>query len=331
MKNKGVEKAAMLIMTLNDDLATKIFSMLEESEIREISLAMSNLGNIPPESIEKLISEFSVEITENLSLVGNIENTERFLRKILGKDKVDSILEDIRGPAGRNIWDKLANVGEELLANYLKKEYPQTAALVLSKLDPVQSSKVLSLFSPEFAFEVIKRMLVMDTVKKEVLERVEKTLKSEFISSLSKTQKRDNNQIIAEVFNNLERNVEEKFMGMLEEYSVEAAEKIRSLMFTFEDLKKIEGNGIQTVLRVIDKSKLALALKGASEVIRDLFIKNMSQRAAKILLEEIEGMGPVKLKDVNEAQTAIINSVKELISKAEIEIATGENGDQMVY
>lgn len=331
MKNKGVEKAAMLMMLLNEELASKIISMFEEEEVREISFAMSNLGTIPPETVEKLVNEFSTEITENLAIVGNIENTERFLNKIFGKDKVDSILEDIRGPAGRNIWDKLANVGEELLANYLKKEYPQTTALVLSKLSPMQSSKVLSLFSPEFAFEVIKRMLVMDPVKKEVLERVEKTLKSEFISSLNKTQKMDNNQIIAEVFNNLERGTEAKFMSMLEQYNMEVAEKIRSLMFTFEDLKKIDPVGMQTVIKVIDKTKLALALKGASETIRDLFVKNMSQRAAKILLEEIEGMGPVKLKDVNEAQSAIINTVKELISKGEIEIMSGDNSDQLVY
>ncbi len=331
MKNRGIEKAAMLILGLNQEVAAKIFSMLEENEIREISQAMSSLGKISPETMEKLVIEYTNEINENLSFVGNLRNTERFLKKIFGKEKVDAILEDISGPAGRNIWDKLANVSEELLANYLKNEYPQTTALILSKLDPMQSSKVLSLFAPEFAFEVIKRMLKMDPVKKEVLDRVEKTLRSEFISSLTKAQKRDNNQIIAEVFNNFERNTETKFMGMLEEYNIEVAEKIKSLMFTFEDLKRIDPAGIQNVLKVIDKSKLALALKGASEPIRGLFLSNMSQRAAKILLEEIEGMGPVKLREVNEAQSTIINTVKELINKGEVEIMSGENNDQMVY
>jgi flagellar motor switch protein FliG len=328
---KGVEKAAMFMMALNQETAAKVLQMLDDDEIKEISQAMSNLGTVPAETIEKLINEFSSEINESLSFVGNIQNTERFLRKILGKEKVDVILEDIRGPAGKNIWDKLGNVSEEVLANYLKNEYPQTTALILSRLNPVQASKVLSQFSQDFAFEVIKRMLMMDSVKKEVLERVEKTLRSEFISGLTKTQKHDNNQIIAEIFNNFDRMTESKFMGLLEEFDIDMADKVKSLMFTFEDLKKLDAEAMQTVIKVIDKSKLALALKGASETVRNLFVKNMSQRAAKILIEELEGMGPVRLKDVDEAQSTIIVAVKELINKGEIEIKAAEEAEQLIY
>jgi flagellar motor switch protein FliG len=331
LKNNGIEKAAMLMLTLNQDVATKVLEMLEENEIREISQGMANLGSVPIESIERLISDFQGEMGETLSFVGNIQNTERFLRKVFAKDRVEVLLEDIRGPAGRNIWDKLANVSEEVLANYLKNEYPQTVALILSKLDPAQAAKVLCLFSPEFAFEVMKRMLMMDSVKKEVLDKVEKTLKSEFISNLTKTQKRDNNQLIAEIFNNFDRTVETKFMGMLESFNMTVAEKIKSLMFTFEDLKRLDATGIQAVIKAVDKTKLTLALKGASQPMRDLFISNMSQRAGKIMLEEIEGMGPVKLKDVNEAQSTIIMLVKDLIGKGEIELPTNGETDQLVY
>lgn len=331
MKISGVEKAAMFIMAIDQDIAAKILQMLEDDEIREISQAMSNLGNVQAESIEKLIFEYSNEINANLNLVGNVHNTERFLRKVLGKEKVDVILEDIRGPAGRNIWDKLGNVNEEILANYLKNEYPQTTALVLSKLNPMNSAKVLANFSPEFAFEVINRMLALDSVKKEVLEKVEKTLRTEFISNLTKTQKYDNNQIMAEIFNNLDRNTEAHFMEKLEKENAEAAENIKKLMFTFDDMMKVDEAGIQAILKSIDKSRLALALKGCSEEIRKKFIDNMSQRAAKILNEEVEGMGPVKLKDVDEAQAEIILITKELVAKGEIELSEGGDSDQIIY
>ncbi|MFI4983772.1 MAG: flagellar motor switch protein FliG [Rickettsiales bacterium] len=331
MKINGVEKAAMFMMAINQDIAAKIFAMLEDDEIKEISQAMSSLGNINAESIEKVILEYSGEMNTTLSFVGNVQNTERFLRKIMGKEKVDVILEDIRGPAGRNIWDKLGNVNEEILANYLKNEYPQTTALILSKLSPAQSSKVLASFSSEFAFEVIKRMLTMDSVKKEVLERVEKTLRTEFISNLTKTQKYDNNQVMAEIFNNFDRTNESKFMELLEQHSIESAERIKSLMFTFDDMMKIDTVGIQAILKSIDKSRLALALKGTNEEVRKKFVGNMSQRAAKILLEEVEGMGPVRVKDVDEAQAEIITVAKDLINKGEIELSDGGDSDQLVY
>lgn len=331
MKMNGVEKAAMFMMAINQEVAAKIFAMLEDDEIKEISQAMSSLGNINAETIEKVIFEYSNEMNASLSFVGNVQNTERFLRKIMGKDKVDVILEDIRGPAGRNIWDKLGNVNEEVLANYLKNEYPQTTALILSKLSASQSSKVLASFNPDFAFEVIKRMLTMDSVKKEVLERVEKTLRTEFISNLTKSQKYDNNQVMAEIFNNFDRTTESKFMELLEQHSTEAAERIKSLMFTFDDMLKIDTVGIQAILKSIDKSRLALALKGTTDEVRKKFVDNMSQRAAKILLEEIEGMGPVRIKDVDEAQAEIIIVAKDLINKGEIELSDGGDSDQLVY
>ena len=330
-KYTGVEKAAILMMAINEDIASKIFTLLEDDEIKEISHTMSSLGTVPADNIEKLIAEFSNEVNASVSFVGNIQNTERLLRKILGKEKVDVILEDIRGPAGRNIWDKLSNINEEVLANYIKNEYPQTAALILSKIPPIQAANVLKLLSPEFAFEIMKRMLSMDSVKKEVLERVEKTLRTEFISTLAKTQKADTNQVMAEIFNNFDRSTESKYMEMFESYDSEAADRIKKLMFTFPDIARINPVGIQAILKIVDKSRLALAMKGASEEIRKQFVDNMSQRAAKILQEEIETMGPVRVKDVEEAQSEIIMAAKDLIQRGEIELSDGGDSDQLIY
>lgn len=328
----GVEKAAIMLMSVTEDNAAKLLSQFHDDEIKEISQTMSGLGSISPEVLERLIFDFTNEISQSVSFVGNLENTERFLTKVLGKDRVNNIMEDIRGPAGRNTWDKLGNVNEEVLASYLKNEYPQTVALIVSKLAPSHASRVLSILPEDFTFEVMLRMLDMDAVKKEVLDGVEKALRAEFISTIAKTQKHDNNEMMAEIFNNFDRNSETKYMGLLEERDNEAAERIKNLMFTFDDLSKVDSAGIQTLMRGIDKSKLALALKGSSDEIRDLFVKNMSGRASKILLEDMESLGPVRLKDVDEAQSEIVNVAKELSASGEIVISQGDSEeDELIY
>ena len=240
-------------------------------------------------------------------------------------------MEEIRGPAGRTTWDKLGNVNEEVLAAYLKNEYPQTISLVLSKLKPDHAARVLTTLPDDLAMETVMRMLTLESVKKEIMDGIEKTLRTEFMSNLAKTQRRDSHEMMAEIFNNFDRNTEFKFMSQLEDKDAEAAERIRALMFTFEDLVKIDPMGIQTLLRGTDKDKLGIALKGASEKIRDLFFSNMSERAAKILKEDMESMGPVRLKDVDEAQMYIVTIAKDLANKGEIVIADSSGEDQLVY
>jgi flagellar motor switch protein FliG len=175
------------------------------------------------------------------------------------------------------------------------------------------------------------RMLSMESVKKDVLDGIEKTLRVEFMSNLAKTQRRDSHEMMADIFNNFDRNTEQRFMAVLEERNKDSAERIRALMFTFEDLSKVDPSGVQTLMRAIDKDKLAIALKGASETIKDLFFSNMSERASKILREDMEAMGPVRLKDVDEAQMYIVTVAKDLAAKGEIIIADASGEDQLVY
>ncbi|HEY8192149.1 MAG TPA: FliG C-terminal domain-containing protein, partial [Alphaproteobacteria bacterium] len=175
------------------------------------------------------------------------------------------------------------------------------------------------------------RMLRMEAVQKEVLEDVEKTLRSEFMSNLARTARRDSHELMADIFNNLERSVETKFMEELEKSAPESAEKIRSLMFTFEDLLKLDPSAIQTLIRAVDKDKLPAALKGATETLRDLFFSNMSERAAKIMKEDMAAMGPVRLKDVEESQQYIVSVTKELEGRGEIVISSGGEEDELIY
>jgi len=330
-KLTGAQKAAILLMSIGEENATKLFSLMDDEEIKEVSTTMSTLGQISSDVVERLFLEFVEQMSASGVVVGTYDSTERLLMKALGKGRVDAIMEEIRGPAGRTTWDKLGNVNEEVLANFLKNEYPQTIALVMSKIRPDHASRVLTVLPEDLSLEVIMRMINMESVKKEVLDGIEKTLRAEFMSNLAKTQRRDSHELIAEIFNNFDRNTESQFMGKLEERSKESAERVRALMFTFEDLQKIDPSGIQTLLRGIDKDKLAVALKGASEPLRDLFFSNMSERASKILKEDMEAMGPVRLRDVDEAQMYIVGIAKDLANKGEIIISEGGAEDHMVY
>lgn len=327
----GPEKAAILLMSLGEEHAAKIFALMEDEEIKEVSQVMANLGTVSSNIVERLFVEFAEQISSTGSLVGSFDSTERLLSKVLDPDRVGDIMEEIRGPAGRTMWDKLGNVNELVLANYLKNEYPQTVAVVMSKINPAHAAKVLALLPENFAMEVVMRMLRMESVQKDILNDVERVLRTEFMSNLARSNRRDPHEMMAEIFNSLDRNTEARFLAALEERSRDAAERIKALMFTFEDLIKLDPSGVQTLLKNVEKEKLGLALKGASETLRDLFFSNMSERAAKLLREEMESMGPVRLKDVDEAQMIMVNTAKELAAKGEIMLADNKGEDELIY
>jgi flagellar motor switch protein FliG len=327
----GAERSAVLLLSLGEEHSSKLWQMMDEEEVKEVSQVMSNLGSVSASVVEKLMLEFVSQMSGTGSLMGSYESTERLIARFMPHDKVSQIMEEIRGPAGRTMWDKLANVNETVLANYLKNEYPQTVSVVLSKIKPEHAARVLGALPEEFALEVVQRMLRMESVQKDILDKVEKTLRVEFMSNLARTAKRDSHEHMAEIFNNFDRQTEGRFITALEERSRDSAERIKALMFTFEDLGKLDPGSIQTLLRHVEKDKLALALKGATDGLRDIFFSNMSERAGKILREDMEAMGPVRLKDVDEAQMRMVNVAKDLANKGEIMIANKQGEDELVY
>ena len=327
----GAERTAILMLSLGEEHSAKLWQMLDEDEIKEISQIMSNLGTVSSSLVEKLLVDFVSQMSGTGSLMGSYESTERIISRIMPQEKVSQIMEEIRGPAGRTMWDKLANVNETVLANYLKNEYPQTVSVVLSKIKPEHAARVLASLPEEFAMEVVQRMLRMESVQKDILDKVERTLRVEFMSNLARTAKRDAHEHMAEIFNNFDRQTESRFVTALEERSRDSAERIKALMFTFEDLGKLDPGSIQTLLRHVEKDKLALAIKGATDALRDIFFSNMSERAGKILREDMEAMGPVRLKDVDEAQMRMVNVAKDLANKGEIMIANKQGEDELVY
>ena len=328
----GPEKAAIVLLSLGEDHG-QIWRALDEEEIKEVSQAMAGLGTVTATVVEELLVEFVSGMSMRRGDHGVCSSRPGAAGAPACRgDKVDTLMEEIRGPAGRTMWDKLGNVNEAVLANYLKNEYPQTVAVILSKIKSEHAGRVLAALPEDFALECVMRMLRMEPVQREILDKIEQTLRTEFMSNLARTSKRDSHEMMAEIFNSFDRQTESRFIAALEERNRESAERIRALMFVFEDLSRLDPGGVQTLLRTVAKDQLGLALKGASDSLREMFFSNMSERAAKIMREDMESMGPVRLRDVDTAQMAMVQVAKDLAAKGRRSCSPAPAGDdELIY
>lgn len=327
----GQQRAAVLMLSIGEDNAVKLFQHMDTDEIRDIAQCMARMGKLEREVVETLLEDFANTLRGRNTTLGTVQNTRKMLSRFLEPDRVRDIVDEIYGPPGKTMWAKLNNVSEQLLANFLKHEYPQTVAVVTSKLDPDHAARVLAELPDSLTMEVLMRMLSIDAIQNEALEAIELTLRNEFMSTLGKAQERDSHEMIANIFNYFDRSTESLLMGYLEEKTPESAERIKKLMFTFDDLTKLPGSSVQVLLREVNKDQLAIALKGTSEEILDLFMSNMSERAAKIMKEDMQASGPVRVRDVEEAQQEIVNLAKDLADRGEIIIADEGGDDDLVY
>lgn len=325
----GAERAAILLLVLGEEHGGQLWSALDDDELRKVTLAMSSLGTVTAKIVEQVLAELA-NASNRMTVVGDYDRTQELLMALLPKDRVDPIMEEIRGPAGRTIWQRLSNVQDHLLANYLKTEHPQTVALILSKIKADHAAKVLALLPDEFATDVMLRILQLDTVSKSTLDQVEDSLRTNFIANLSQVSRRDAHDLLAEIFNSFDRQNETKFMEALEGAAFKSAEKIRALMFTFEDITKLDPNSAQVLIRSVDKADLAKALKGTAPHVKEFFTSKMTARAAAVFNDEMSSLGPIRLKEVDESQQRIIGITKSLADKGEIIIAKGGQEDDMI-
>ena len=327
----GPQRAAVLLLMLGEKHGGPIWALLEEDEVKRVSYAMAQLGSIEAKTVEGLVVDFVSRLSSAGAVTGSLDRTEELLAKIFPADQVSSIISEIKGASGRRMWQRLSHIDAEILATYLRSEYPQTVAVILSRISPDHTARVLSILPDDFAVDVMNRMLKMETVQKEALEHIEETLRNEFVTTIAQTARRDANELMAEVFNAFDRQTEARFFAALDSVNRDSAKKIRELMFTFEDLTKLDPGSVQTLMRQVDKDTLGRALKGASEPVRTFFFSNMSTRAAKNLQDEMGSMGPIRLKDVDDAQNKMVNLAKELAEKGEIMISKNRAEEELVY
>lgn len=326
----GAQRAAALMLALGKEQGAPIWDQLSVDEIKELSSTIAGLGRIPATVIDYLLVQFSGEVSSMSSLHGSYESTERLLSDVLPTDRVKEIMEDIRGPSGRTMWDKLSNVSETVLAQALRHEYPQTVAVILSKLRSDHAARVLAELPRDFAVDVIMRMLRMETVQKDVIQEIEHTLRTDFMMNLSRSTKRDPHEAMADMFNALDRSTEEAMLTALDERAPDSAERIRALMFTFEDLSNLLPAAVAVIVRNADKREMALALKGSPAPLRNVFFGAMTERAAKLMREDMAGMGPVRARDCEEAQSSLVRLAKSLADRGEILLVDPKSDDAMI-
>ncbi|MBV9075956.1 MAG: flagellar motor switch protein FliG [Methylobacteriaceae bacterium] len=327
----GRRKAAAIMLLLGEQASAPIWEHLDEEEVRALSYQMTQLGSVPRDAVRDVAEEFVTTFGAGERLVGNFERTEAFLRDVLPSEKAEAVIEALRGQTGRNVWQRLSNVDANLLSAFLKGEHPQTVALILSRLPSPTTATILSGFPDLFAVDVLNRMLKMNSVRSETVENVEQVLHTQFLSGLAQAaRRRDSHEIIAEVFNAFDRDTERKFMEALERVNEPSAVRVKALMFTFDDLLKFDAAAMQTLLRGVDRDLLPRALKGTSERIQQLFLKNMSSRAAKILQDDLAALGPLRAKEVHQAQAQIITVAKGLVDRGEIRLTAAEGDEQFI-
>ena len=328
-KLPGPVRAAILLLALGERDGAPIWQALTDPEVRTVAMIMAHLGSVSKVALLKTAAEFVQQVSAS-DFAGNPAITEKLLLSTLPRNRAKGIIEEIKVPTSPDLWDRLAYIRPEQLSVFLKNEYPQTAAVVLSYLRSEQAARVLARLPTDFATDVVDRMLRLEGISPEVMEGIEEMLKSEFVTGDLPGSRGDPIEKVAHIFNSFEPKTEGRFLAALDSVNRNASQKLRALMFLFEDLGKIDQNSAQVLMRAVERDVLMKALKGATTGMREFFLALMSQRAQKSFMDDMETMGPIRLRDVDEAQRAIINLAKDLAAKGEILLGSNSSDDEMI-
>ena len=327
----GLQKAAVLLITLGPERSSHIFKHLKEDEIEELTLEIANTRSITPQMKEKIIEEFyQVCLAQQYIAEGGIGYAKDLLEKALGEDKAREVIGKLTASLQVKPFEFIRKTDASQLLNFIQDEHPQTIALIMSYLSAAQSSMILSALPPERQADVAKRIALMDRTSPDVIKEVEKVLESKLSSLVNQDYTIIGGvDAVVDILNSVDRGTEKHIMETLEIEEPELADEIRKKMFVFEDILLLDDRAIQRVLRDVDNNDLAVALKGANENVQAAIFNNLSKRLAAMIREDMEFMGPVRMKDVEEAQQKIVNIIRKLEDSAEIVISRG-GGDEIV-
>lgn len=327
----GKDKAAVILITLGPELSAEVFKHLGEQDIEELTLQIAGMRTVTPEVRDNVLNEYNEIATAQEYLErGGIDYAQELLEKALGEEKALEIIQRLTATLQIRPFDFARKLEPGQLLNFIQNEHPQTIALILAYLYPEQASLILSALPPEKQVEVAKRIATLDRTTPEVLEEVETTLEQKLSAfEINDYTSAGGIEAAVEILNNVDRSTERIIIEALDEEDPELAEEIRKRMFVFEDIIIIDDRGIQQVIREVDSRDMALALKTASEVVSERILKNMSKRAADMLKEDIEFMGPVRLRDIEESQSRIVAVIRRLEDAGEI-IISRDGEDELV-
>lgn len=328
---KGPEKAAILFLCLGEKRGSELMQQLDELEIQKITRAMSRLGVIDSPVVEKVMQEFAENAANGGAIVGSFAVAEKLLRNFLPGDQVSTILKDISGPLKvRDLWDRFSQINENVLANYLRGEHAQTVAAIMTNVDVDVAAKVLPLLGTEMMQDVVERMIRIDVVPHDLMQEIEEMLKTDLMGAANEGNGHDMQAHMAELLNKFDRELFEQIAPVLEERLPEAFDGIKQKMFTFDDLVKLDGMSLARVMRGVPGSTLPLALRGASPEVRDYFLDVLPGRSRDMLVDEMANMGPVRGRQVREAQSAMVDYAKELAEEDVIRLPTDDEEDDFI-
>ncbi len=327
----GREKAAMLLITLGPERSAQIFKHLKEDEIEQLTLEIANIRSVTTQDKDRILEEFyQICLAQEYIAEGGIGYAKDILEKALGTEKTMEIISKLTVSLQVRPFDFVRKADPSQVLNFIQSEHPQTIALILAYLKPQQAAVVLSALPQDKQADVARRIAVMDRTSPEIIKEVERVLEKKLSSLVTEDYTATGGlQAIVDVLNSVDRGTEKFIMETLEIEDADLAEEIRKRMFVFEDILQLDNRAIQRFLREVDNNQLALALKGATEEVQNLIFNNMSKRLTEMIKEDIEFMGPVRLKDVEEAQQKIVNVIRKLEDAGEIIISRG-GGDEIV-
>ena len=330
-KLSGLQKSAILLITLGPEKSANIFRHLKEEEIEELTLEIANTRSITTQMKESVIDEFyQVCLAQQYIAEGGIGYAKELLEKALGTEKAMNVIGKLTASLQVKPFEFVRKTDASQLLNFIQDEHPQTIALILSYLSPMQSSLIISALPPERQADVAKRIAMMDRTSPDIIKEVEKILESKLASLVNQDYTIIGGvDAVVDILNSVDRGTEKHIMETLEIEEPELADEIRKKMFVFEDILLLDDRSIQRVLRDVDNNDLAVALKSANEQVQTAIFNNLSKRLSAMIREDMEFMGPVRMKDVEEAQQKIVNIIRKLEDSAEIVISRG-GGDEIV-
>ncbi len=327
----GVQKAAILLITLGPEKSAEVFKHLKEEEIEQLTLEIANTRSVSPQVKEQILSEFyEVCLAQQYIAEGGIGYAKELLEKALGEEKARDVIGKLTASLQVRPFEFIRKTDASQLLNFIQEEHPQTIALILSYLPSSQASAVIGGLSPDKQADVARRIAQMDRTSPDVIKEVEKVLERKLSSLVNQDYTIVGGvDSIVEILNTVDRSTEKHIMETLEIEEPELADEIHRKMFVFEDILSLDDKSIQRVLREVDNNELAVALKGSNEEVQSVVLNNLSKRLATMIKEDMDFMGPVRLKDVEEAQQKIVNIIRKLEDSAEIIISRG-GGDEIV-
>jgi len=328
----GKQKAAILLISLGPDVSAQVYKHLSEEEIERLSLEISSVKKVDADLKEDVLDQFhQIALAQDYISQGGVGYAKTVLEKAFGKQEASNIINRLTSSLQVRPFDFARKADAHQVLNFIQSEHPQTIALVLSYLDPEQAGQVLSELQEDLQADVAKRIATMDSTSPDIISQVEQVLERNLSSSLTEDYTETGGiESVVEVLNSVDRSTERTILDTLEIQDPELADEIKKRMFVFEDIVILDNRAIQRVIREVDNDDLRLSLKVASEEVKDIVFKNMSQRMAETFKEEMEFMGPVRLRDVEEAQMRIVSSIRRLEEIGEIIIARGGSDDIIV-